>query len=128
MTDATPILLVDPCRAFVKASAQGYSFWYEREDRELRVRVMHEGKEVAHAEPKISLCGTMALCDDIDVITGHKRRGLGTSMYVLAERVLGVVLENAWDRNDHSWPGRKQSEEAAALWAQPNRPFGKRQK
>jgi hypothetical protein len=45
----------------------------------------------------------------------HRRRGLATAMYQHAERVLGKKIN----------PGSIQTDEGSALWAQPNRPFGK---
>ncbi len=45
----------------------------------------------------------------------HRRRGLATAMYQHAERVTGKRI----------LPGGVQTDEGAALWGQPNRPFGK---
>ncbi len=56
-------------------------------------------------------------CFNVEVEWGHRRRGLATTIYVLAERVTGRTMENALD-------GIDQTEDGRALWHQPERPFG----
>lgn len=53
--------------------------------------------------------------DVVSVRPEHQRRGLAGAMYALAERVTGKKMK----------PGYSQSPEAEALWADPNRQFGK---
>jgi hypothetical protein len=57
-------------------------------------------------------------CQNVSVVSAHQRHGIATSMYVLAERVMGLPMTNLWEGDP------RQSEEAQGLWAQPNRPFG----
>lgn len=50
-----------------------------------------------------------------EIHPGHRRKGLASSMYQLAEQKLGAKLQ----------PSHFQTEDAEALWNQPNRQFGK---
>jgi GGDEF domain-containing protein len=52
----------------------------------------------------------------VEVSPTHRRKGVATGLYVAAERELGVTLK----------PEISHTAAAAALWAQPNRPFGNR--
>jgi 8-oxo-dGTP pyrophosphatase MutT (NUDIX family)/GNAT superfamily N-acetyltransferase len=77
----------------------------------------HLGNEVGHAEvyhhDVPPLRGMMV--SDVAVHPDHQRRGIATAMYRLAEEHGGDVL--------HPYP--EQYDDGKALWAQPNRPFGK---
>jgi hypothetical protein len=52
--------------------------------------------------------------DNIVVMSGHERRGLGTAMMVCVEQITGLVMV----------PAGNQTDAGRALWNQPNRPFG----
>ena len=56
------------------------------------------------------------LPNNVEVKPEFRRQGLATSMYVFAEEETGMTTH----------PHNIQSEEGRALWAQPNRPFGRR--
>jgi GNAT superfamily N-acetyltransferase len=83
-------------------------------DSDIRVHALKDGEEVGHAhirgfsQPEIYAAG-------IQVHPDHRRNGLATAMYTHAEKVTGKKMK----------PSDAQSEDAQALWAQPNRPFGK---
>jgi hypothetical protein len=52
---------------------------------------------------------------ETQVVEGHRRKGVGTAMMVYAE----LVTKRSIKRDPEA-----QSEDAKALWGQPNRPFG----
>ena len=54
--------------------------------------------------------------DTTDVDKLHRRKGLASGMYTYAEKTFGAKVKH--------FP-EEQSDDAAALWANPNKPFGK---
>jgi ribosomal protein S18 acetylase RimI-like enzyme len=60
---------------------------------------------------------TYAHSQNVAVDAEFRRRGIATSMYVLAEKIFGKALTPLWNGNENS-------EDAKALWKQPKRPFG----
>jgi hypothetical protein len=69
-------------------------------------------------------------CDRVEVLAEHRRRGLATALYVLAELKTGRPLDNFWKKQEKVWEektGRQinfLTEEGNRFWNQPNRPFG----
>ena len=121
-TDATPVLRRNPCAAFAKAAAAGYTFDYQLEDDETILAVFASlGEDVvgtAYFRMWANDGEDPALyCFNVEVELGHRRRGLATTMYVLAERVAGRALENILE-------GIDQTDDGYALWHQRGRPFG----
>jgi len=57
-------------------------------------------------------------CQNATDLGPFKRKGIATSIYVLAEHLSGRIIWDYW--------GDKKAPDAVAFWAQPNRPFGKR--
>jgi hypothetical protein len=122
LIDGSAIIEQHPHVAFDKIIQQGYQITYRLEQeisvfQELVVSVVFEGKQVGYAD--FSNDGMFAHCQNVQVANRHKRRGIGTAMYVFAEKVFGRPLSPLWEGNENS-------AEAKALWSQPNRPFGNR--
>lgn len=83
------------------------------------VRVLLGGEQVAGGD--FSVDGPVAWCGNVAVVEGHRRRGLASAMYVFAEALLWKPLIDYWaDVGPEDW----QSNDARALWVQPDRPFG----
>ncbi|MBK5275871.1 MAG: N-acetyltransferase [Desulfuromonadales bacterium] len=106
-----------------KMDKLGYQFRHKMENdddflQDLIVFVEYQKKDIAEAH--FTDDGNSAYCQQVNIDENHQRKGIATAMYLYAETVLGRVLENFWD-DDPEY----QSPAARALWAQPNRPFGK---
>ena len=121
--EATEELIAStPHALFTRIAALGYRLDHHHSDgpssalRDLIVRVFESDCIVAEAD--FSDDGFAAHCQNVRVEEGHRRRGLATAMYLLAERVFGKPLWDFW-RGDGC-----QSDAAKAMWAQPDRPFG----
>lgn len=52
----------------------------------------------------------------VEVAPDHRRKGIGTALYTWAEKLTGMSFQ----------PDTPHTPLAAALWSQPNRPFGNR--
>lgn len=57
-------------------------------------------------------------CQNATDLGPFKRKGIATSIYVLAEHLSGRIIWDYW--------GDKKTPDAVAFWAQKNRPFGNR--
>lgn len=75
------------------------------------------GKVVATASVNHAHSKALMKPRGISVDEGHERKGLATAMYQHAEKVMGKKMI---PQDGHQTPG------GAALWKQPNRPFGRR--
>jgi GNAT superfamily N-acetyltransferase len=119
--DGSAVVKGSPHSAFDKIVSRGYGITFRIEQevepfKDLLVRVLHGDQTVAEAD--FTDDGFEAYCQNVRVDPSHQRKGIATAVYVFAETVLGKPLSNFWG-SDH-----KQTPEAKALWAQPNRPFG----
>lgn len=118
--EATKVLTASaPHAVFNRIEALGYTLQHFQCSGELValiVRVFLADQEVAEAE--FANDERHAFCQNVKVEEGHRRRGLATAMYLLAELVLEKQLSNYW--NGHPW----QSVAAKAMWANPDRAFG----
>ena len=81
----------------------------------LDVRVLEDSVHIATANLTDSDGGTY--CQNVEVASAHRRRGIATAIYVLAELIFQKPLCRYWTADQHS-------SAADAFWAQPNRPFG----
>lgn len=121
--DASAILRATPFPAFTRADALGYSFAYQFEEGDTMLVVFAsrgevEGCGIAHFHWEHREGGGPAFCCfDVQVDPPHQRQGLATTMYVLAERVTGLKLENTRGGGD-------QTDDGYALWHQRGRQFG----
>lgn len=113
-----------PHVAFGRICQCGYEVWYRIENDEgypaarvLIVQISLQDQVVAKAD--FTDDGFTAYCQHVRVEPTHQRRGLATATYVFAEIVFGKPLSNHWASEPH------QSEAAKAMWANPNRPFGR---
>jgi hypothetical protein len=117
MTDAANFLEehadahLDPLRSFAVA----YSVQQDL-DTSLVVEVRDDRGLVAKAD--FSANDYEAWSQNVEVAGRFRRRGIATALYVFAELFFGKTLYNFWPD--------KQTDAARALWAQPNRPFGRR--
>jgi len=107
-----------------RLNAIGYEFRHQLEQEDgifadLIVHVLYEGEDIA--EGHFTDDGNSVYCQQVNVNDCHQRRGVGTAMYMYVERLQNCVLENFW-ANDTEY----QTPAARALWAQANRPFGRR--
>jgi ribosomal protein S18 acetylase RimI-like enzyme len=124
--DGTAIVQRNPHPSFDKITAAGFTFRYcietEVEGKwtliELNIQVCR-GEEVVGAA-NFSDDGITAHCQNVGVVPGFQRKGIGTAIYVFAERILNRPLIDFWACDKDSW----QSQAARAFWSQPNRPFG----
>src|SRR5437764_15038311 len=109
--NAGPVIAANPHPAFDRVLSLGYSLAYRRDpERSLRclvVQATHTGGVAAEAD--FGDDGFAVHCQNIAVGTAHRRRGLATAIYLLAESVCGKPIWNYW--NGDEW----QSPEAAAL-------------
>jgi 8-oxo-dGTP pyrophosphatase MutT (NUDIX family)/GNAT superfamily N-acetyltransferase len=85
-------------------------------DDDLRISVTKDGEEVAHAHIANRKSAHGFYSRGISVDPEHRRKGLATAMYQYAEKLKNRKLRKS----------DAQSDDAAALWSQPNRPFGER--
>jgi hypothetical protein len=125
--DGSPIIGQNPHPAFDKIRAGGYSieYWMESDPdtpagspaelRELCVTVRHGGEPLATANFADRRNSAGARVGTSEVHADHRHRGLANAMYVFAEMVFQKPLIDY---------GHDQTDDARALWAQPNRPFG----
>ncbi len=117
------IISADPHPAFERVAAVGYRLDHHHAEgsmaalHAITIRALADGRVVAVATFQDD--GSACHCQDVRVDDAHQRRGLATAMYLLAERVLRKPLFDFWD--GHKW----QSPAAKAMWANPDRPFGK---
>ena len=121
--ETTEALLASaPDAVFTRIAASGYTLVHRRSAGsksalgDLVVQVLAADRIVAEAD--FSDDGFAAHCQNVRVEEGHRRRGLATGMYLLAERVFGKPLWDFW--KGEGW----QSDAAKAMWAQADRPFG----
>lgn len=127
MTDAQPIITANSRPDFVTAQSHGYTFWWQDTGEGILV-VVKEGsttvgsatfiRDIAFTADGSQRCHE-AHCDSVEVDEAHGRRRIANSLYILAELILQVPLYDYWDGDQ-----KYQSVAGAALWAQPNRPFG----
>lgn len=130
MQDAQALINDNPRSDFQRAQGNGYSFWFHDTFDNLIIVAKLGNQEVASATfirdftNETTLDGIRqvcreAHCDSVEVEEPHRRKRLANSLYILAGLILRVPLWNFWE-DDQSY----QSTAGAALWAQPNRPFG----
>lgn len=74
----------------------------------------HKGKQVGVAI--FNRYGDNLESDHTEVHKDHRRKGIASAMYQLAEKKSGLKVKPA---------GNSQTPDAKKLWSQPNRPFGK---
>lgn len=128
MKNAQSFIDERPHTVFKKAQDYGCLFYYKfspcppGELREVVIKALKEGIEVGSSEfvEDLNFGGspTTAHVQNVEVHEDHTRKGIATSLYVLAERLLEVPLQNEWEGDI------KQKPPAVKLWAQPDRPFG----
>ena len=119
--DGSKIIAHCPHPAFEKITQHGHTIEYHIEEqkygrRELVVKAVH-GEQIV-AEANFEDDGSDAWNQNVRTDKSYQRQGIANAMYVFAEKIFGKSLYNFWAGDD------KQSPEARALWAQPNRPFG----
>lgn len=109
--------------AFEKIQGRGYSIWYRFDhDRScldlvhLTVQVWHGRQIIGEAE--FTDDGSVAYCRVAVTDLNFRRQGIASAMYVFAEKAMNRILTNHWDGDSF------QTDDAKALWTQPNRPFG----
>lgn len=78
-----------------------------------RVSLKHNGKEVGYMRYHNNK--DHLVVQDIEISKEHRRKGLGTKMYVSTEKKHGKKFK----------PNKLQSKQGKAFWNQKNRPFGK---
>jgi GNAT superfamily N-acetyltransferase len=120
--DGSAIVKQSPHPAFDKILECGYRISFRIEQdverfKDLLIEVLHGDNGVAEAE--FTDDGASAYCQNVQVDPSHQRKGIATAIYVFAENVIGKPLYNFWGSDP------KQTPAARALWAQPNRPFGR---
>jgi hypothetical protein len=64
--------------------------------------------------------GGIAFIEDIRVEKQFQRQGVGNAMALLGQQIIGVPLSNVNDGDDEL-----QTPAARAMWASPDRPFGR---
>jgi ribosomal protein S18 acetylase RimI-like enzyme len=113
----------NPHPSFERVIDQGYEVLYAVESpscvyRALDIQVKHGKDVVAKADFVTDQNHEFGHCQNVFVESEHRRHGIATALYVFAELILGVKLENFWDNT------KNQQEDAAKFWNRPNRPFG----
>ena len=81
----------------------------------LKIRCSLDGENIAEALFLINYTEKTIKPLEIGVHVDHRRRGVATNIYSLAEEVSGFVMI----------PSDDASDDAEAFWAQPGRPFAK---
>ncbi len=112
-----------PHAVFERLYSQGYEIWYMIQTVEQCPNMRNLSVEVRHGELIVASAdfdddSRSSHCQNVLVEAAHRRKGIAKALYVFAEKVLGKRLWNLWDGSSI------QSEEAKAMWANPNRPFG----
>lgn len=126
-SEGSVIIQENPSPYFDRVLARGYRFVYRFEChgdlrpslhkmRDLQVAVVYRGEQVARADFMDD--GEDFTPQNIAVDPLHRRMGIGTAVYIFAEKCVGKRLSNLWGDGD-------QSSDSNAFWAQPNRPFGR---
>lgn len=119
--DGSRVIAKHRCPAFKRLARGGFTLRYRLErhwkccEGRLHVEALRGQRVVGRAEFVDE--GLGAYCMRVEVERAFRRRGVATAMYVFAEQVLDTYLFDYWGGSD-------QSAAAAALWAQPDRPFG----
>jgi hypothetical protein len=120
--DAEMLIQKHPHPAFDRVLGAGYRMEfrvgpdkYMPDEMSLDVRVLEGSAHVATANLTDSDGGTY--CQNVEVASAHRRRGIATAIYVLAELIFEKTLFRYWTADQHS-------SAVDAFWAQPNRPFG----
>ena len=62
-------------------------------------------------------------CQNIDVEKEHRRQGIATATYLIAEHLLRKTIYDQWKHDRIKRPGLFKDSEA--FWNQKNRPFGR---
>lgn len=83
------------------------TIWVMEDDREIGVADFSNGNLNPH-------------CQHVHVDEKYRKRGIATAIYMLAEHIFDKSLWNFWHGNEY------QSDAARSMWANPNRPFGRR--
>lgn len=103
----------DPLMNDVRAA--GYAFWFKRRDGKpyLDLRATH-GSDMAGIATFHMLDGSKQIqVETIHTVESHRRRGVATAFYVVAQRLTGFSVKAAVNQTD----------EGRLLWAQENRPW-----
>lgn len=100
-----------------------YSILSDEPPRELHVFAHHSGQQVGSAEFieewAVGKMPESANVHNVEVAEDHRGHKIASSMYILAELILKLPLDDFWGDGE-------QTADARAFWAREDRPFGRR--
>jgi GNAT superfamily N-acetyltransferase len=123
---ADQLIQKHPHAAFERLNERGYKLLFEFDSDDggktftnLKVKAVDGDKLIGAAD--FTDDGDTIHCQNVLVEPRYRRQGIANAMYVLAEKAFGKLLTDFWA----GWKSEQQTAAAKAMWAQPNRPFGR---
>ena len=123
--DGGAAIIANPHPALAKACERGFRFQYRFVQdcdwcRDLDIQVLLAQEVIASADFTEDFNARTFYNQNVMVAKEFRGQGIGPAIYLFAEKLVGRSLHNFWDGTSNG-----QSDEAKAMWANPERPFGR---